>query len=43
MNIFVFVTMGVCVLRTLMTLLVVKGITDVFGLMDEFFHMIVVL
>jgi hypothetical protein len=36
MNIGVFVAVGVCVLRTLMSLLVVKGIIDVFGLMDEF-------
>jgi hypothetical protein len=43
MNICVFVAMGVCVLRTLMSLLVVKGVVDVFGLMDEFCHMTAVL
>jgi hypothetical protein len=43
MNIFLFVRMGVCILRTLMSLLLVKGIIDVFGLMDDFCHMIAVL
>lgn len=43
MNIFVFVAMVVCVLRTLASLLVVKGIIDVLGLMDEFCNMTAVL
>lgn len=43
MNICVFIAEGVCVLGILKSLLTVKGIIDVFWLMDEVCHVTAVL